>query len=906
MFNNLSIHKKSIPELLAYLDTSEKGLTNSQLGILRQKYGFNLIPEKKKGLLFFRFAKNLVNLFALLLWLASFLALIGEILEPGQGMLFIAIALVAVIFINALFIFYREYKAERTLEAFKTLMPPKAIVVRDSKEQIIFANELLPGDLILLSEGDKIPADAILIEANALKVNNSSLTGESEPQLRSLKPTHENIMESRNVVFSGTIVSAGNGKAIVFSTGEHTELGKIAKTTLEIAPVTTPLHRELQYFIKIITILAVFLGVCFFITGFFVGNTFWMNLIFAIGIIVANVPEGLLPTVTLALSMASLSMAKKNVLVKSLESVETLGSTTVICTDKTGTLTTGEMQVKSVYLNLSNTPSRQIDLKEKSDSFQKLFDIITLCNNASLINEPSGVIAVGDPTETAMLLFAHQFINVQEIRKIHKREYEIPFDSKIKKMITVNSFGSERLALLKGAPEILLKNCSMILLNGEGVQLTPDKRYKIEQQINDYANAGGRIIALAYKITASEIVESSLLENGYIFVGLINMYDPPRPGVTEAVSKCHQAGIKVLVFSGDHPLTVKSISQEVKIVSDKDPSIIMGDDINKMSHTELINILKLNDIVFARTSPAQKLRIVLSLQQQGHVVAVTGDGVNDAPALKRADIGIAMGKSGTDVAKEAADMILMDDHFATIVYAIEQGRRIYDNIKKFIAYILTSNIPEIVPFIAFVLFKIPLSLTIILILVIDLGTDLLPAIGLGQERSETDVMKNPPRNRNERLLTGKLLFMSYGIVGMLQALAGFFAYFYVLLSGGWTWGQHLAYSNPLYQEGITAYFFSIIIVQIANVLACRTRRQSALQMNFFSNRLLLLGIAVELLIGCFIVYTPFAHTVFNTHSLSIFELSLSLPFAFIIYFGDEIRKYYLRKDNYFVKKYLTW
>lgn len=892
-----SVHKKSISELFAELDTSHHGLNDVQIAE-RQAQGKNRITEKKKKPLILRFGKHLINQFAILLWVGALLSFFGEYFSPGEGMLSIGIALLAVVFLNAMFTFWQEAKVENAMAAFKNMIPPKARVVRSGKEIEIFAEDLVPGDLLILSEGDKIPADARLIEINALKVNNASLTGESEPQLRSLEPTSNNPLDSRNMIFSGTLVSAGSGKAIIIAIGDNTVLGKIARTTIDTKDVDSPLKKEIAHFIKIISSIAISLGILFFIVGFFIGNPFWGNLIFAIGIIVANVPEGLLPTVTLALSLASQKMAKKNALIKTLESVETLGSTTVICTDKTGTLTQNEMTVTNLFIGLKD----YVDWKEINEKdFNRAVRISVLCNNASISKYKNQDVLIGDPTETALLQFANDYkgSNVDWLRQDWQRTLEIPFSSETKEMITVHNNSGRLVAYRKGAAEVIINNCDKISINGRIKTFTNEHKELIKKQNIYYANSGKRVLGLAYKHISTEREHN---QKNYVFIGLAAMYDPPRPEVKAAVKTCKDAGIKIIVISGDHPLTVGAIAKEVGIVNN--PVLITGDQLNEMSHTALKELLVKDQLIFARTSPQDKMRIVSALQELDNIVAVTGDGVNDAPALKKADIGVAMGVSGTDVAKEAADMILMDDNFSTIVSAVEEGRVIFSNIKKFIAYILTSNIPEILPFIAFVLLGIPLPLTVVLILAIDLGTDLLPALGLATETAENDVMKQKPRNRKERLLSNNLLFMSYGIIGMIQAAAGFTAYFYVLFKNGWQWGQELAFNNPVYQQAIGAFFFSIIICQIADVLICKTRRQSLFTKGI--NKLMTLGIIVELLIGFIILYTSVGNAIFNTAPITWQALLMGIPFAIFIIVFDEIRKYLVRHNNAFVKKYLVW
>jgi len=793
--------KISLEELYLQVKSSKDGLSDIESKARLETYGANIIEEKDKVSVIFKFLRQFTNFFAILLMVGSVLAFFAEYLIPGQGNLYIGIALFAVVILNAVFTFIQEYQSEKIMESFKSMMPVKIQVLRDGERTEILAKDVVPGDVIFLSEGDKIPVDGRLIEQHNLKVDNSSLTGESEPQLRSLECTHENILESRNMVFSGTLVQSGTGRAIVYATGMNTQIGKIAKLTKETKTQLSPMRKELNHFIKIISTIAIILGVLFFLISIAIGNYFMSSLIFAIGIIVANVPEGLLPTVTLALSMASKRMAKKNALIKNLESVETLGSTTVICTDKTGTITQNKMFVNSFFLNMQEL--NHSENFSKVDGFDKLMGVSVLCNNSRL--DESGKKYFGDPTEGALLLFASVYANIKKMNLEHPRLDEDPFCSKTKCMITINEYKDAKFSYLKGAPEVVLDKCKHMLLNNHMQPLKANSKSIIETHYKRMASRGERVLGLAYKI-------HSELEDDFVFLGLVGIIDPPRPEIPGAIAKCKEAGIKVIMITGDYSLTAEAIAKEVGILrKDGKNIIITGQELEKMSDDDLREILKKENLIFARTSPIQKLKIVQALQANGEVVAVTGDGVNDAPALKNADIGIAMGIMGTEVSKEASNMVLLDDNFATIVAAVEEGRTIYANIKKFIAYILTSNVPEILPFIAFVLLGIPLPLTVILILAIDLGTDILPALALGSEKAESDVMKQPPRSRKERLLTRQLLTNSYGIIGMLQAAGGFFAYFYVLYSGGWTFGTQLAITDPLYLKAVTAFFVSIVI-----------------------------------------------------------------------------------------------
>lgn len=897
------LHLQSKQQLYKLLQSQSSGLSNQQLAEKTKQYSANVISDKKRHSYLLQFCKHLFNLFAILLWVGAILAFIAEKLEPGEGMLFIAIALVTVVFLNAGFTFFQEFKANKAMNAFKHLLPSQSKVIRNGQADVILSANILPGDILILEEGDKVPADAIILEANELKVDNAALTGESIPVLRSEKPSAEKYEDSDNVIFSGTVVSSGTGKAIVFATGEQTKIGKIASLTLHTEAALTPIRVELNRFVKIITWIAIVLGFMFFAIGYAIGNPFWTNLIFAIGIIVANVPEGLLPTVTLSLSIAAQRLAKKKVLIRNLESVETLGSTSVICSDKTGTITTGHMTVKSLFVGMQHYKPEEI--KSFAD-YEKILMVSLLCNNASMVHKDNQPLIIGDHTEKAILSFAAEQTSLNDFRKQYKRLGEIPFNSTRKTMVTLHEKAGQKSLLKKGAAEQVLKSCQQLLTSNGPETLSLQQHEQIEKQINAYASQGQRVLALAYKPT--DITDISESTNGdYIFIGLISMYDPPRKQVYHSIDEAKLAGIHMIMVSGDHPLTVKAIAQEIGLGDDK-TSMITGKDLDAMDDTALEDALnqKPGSYHFARVMPEQKLRVVKALQSQGRVVSVTGDGVNDAPALKRADIGIAMGMAGTDVAKDAADMILMDDDFSAIVNAIKEGRTIFENIKKFIAYILTSNIPEILPFIAFVLLSIPLPLTVLLILAIDLGTDIVPALGLGQESPENDVMHRPPRKLSERLFTGKLLFMSYGIVGLVQAMAGFTAYFYVLYSNGWQWGELLAYNDPLYATAISAYFFSIIIVQIADVLICRTRRQSVFSKGVFSNKLINIGILFELVLGLCIIYLPACNHVFNTRPLTFTQLFISVPFTLLIFFSDEYRKYLVRRGNQFVEKYLTW
>lgn len=891
-------HNIPLDKLLELLSTNMNGLTTPHANQHRAQFGANVLVVKKPKPEIVKFLLQFKNYFAVLLLFGSLLAFLAEDIDPGQGNIYIAYALLSVVFLNAIFTYLQERHNEHIMESFQNMLPQMVNVLRDNQTVNIKAIDVVVGDILLLNEGDRVCADARLLEHNQLKVDMSSLTGESEPQLRNLYPTHKDLIKSRNMVLSGTLVQSGNGKAVICSTGMNTQFGQVIKLTKETEQTETPIRKELRHFIRIIGLIAIVLGVSFFLISVAMGKGQIASLIFAIGIIVANVPEGLLPTVTLSLSMASQRMAGKNALIKNLESVETLGSTTVICTDKTGTLTQNRISVNSLILNNLQFSSQDRNILAQT-GYQQLFEVMTLCNNAQLINGSY----CGDPTEGALLSYIERLTGIDTDSRTN-RVSELPFDSINKRMITINKIDlqSNYHALLKGAPETVLDKCGFYLDKGESTPLTDSARLVIVNDFKKMALRGERVLAFAAKTIPIPKLND---EADFVFIGLVGMLDPARPEVPDAIKRCHDAGIKLIMITGDYSITAESIARQIGLIKG-DGCTIIGGDLTKMSAKEFAILLSKPEIIFARTSPSQKLQIVNALQQQGEVVCVTGDGVNDAPALKNADIGVAMGITGTDVAKEASNMVLMDDNFATIVSAVEEGRTIFENIKKFIAYILTSNVPEILPFIAYVVLDFPLALTVVLILAIDLGTDVIPALGLGAEQPESDVMRRPPRPRAERLLSRNMLIMSYGIVGMLQAIAGFFSFFVVLFNGGWQWGDALASNDILYRTAVTAFFASIIFCQIADVIICRTRRQSLLTVGILSNRLVLLGIASELTLLALISYLPIANQFFSTQPLQLWQLLLSVPFALLIIVADEIRRHFVRRGNVFVLKWLTW
>ncbi len=902
-----------IEQIYAELGTDEKGLSEEAAVKRLERFGPNVLKQVRGKPLIVRFTGNLTNMLALLLWAGGGLSFIADMPELGW-------AIFCVIIINAVFSFWQEYKAERALDALKRLLPRTTRVLRNGMEREVPATTLVPGDIILLEEGDAVPADARLIEASGMRIDNSTLTGESKPIHKTAEAVTRGMnflwAELPNLVFAGTTVSSGAGKAAVIATGMHTEIGRIASLTQELKDEKSPLQLEIEKVTRIVTIIAVTMGVLFFMVGTFVGKLgFAAAFLFAIGIIVANVPEGLLPTVSLSLAMAVQRMAKKNVLVKRLSSVETLGCTTVICTDKTGTLTTNEMTVTKLWVNgnmlevsgtryepagnfhMQGVPLSQEEMR--GHGLYQLFDVCALCNNSSLVPPRTAGdqwSILGDPTEGAMLVVAAKSgIDVAARIAALPRIGHLPFESVRKRMSTINRIDGTTVALVKGAPAETLDVCAQILINGHVEPLTAALRADILSHNDIMAGEGLRVLCIAKRsLDFSEGFSVENTEKDLVFVGLIGMMDPPRPEVPAALEKCRRAGIKTIMITGDYGLTALAIARKIGLVRTDDPRVVTGHELANANDAMLKEMLG-KEVLFARVSPEHKMRIVAALKDQGEVVAVTGDGVNDAPALKKADIGVAMGKRGSDVAKEAAAMILIDDNFASIVSAIEEGRAVYANIKKFVTYIFASNIPEVIPFIAFVLFKIPLPLTVMQILAVDLGTDLVPALGLGTEPPERGIMDHPPRAQNKRLLDLPLLLRAYCFLGPIEAALSLAGFFFIYWQTGWRPGMAMADSGPLYTAATTMTLAGIVASQVGNVFACRTDRESVFRSGLLSNKLVLWGIAAELAILALLIYTPLLQRIFGLAPLDFREWMILASFAPAILLLEESRKWLMRR-----------
>ena len=916
-------------KVFSALGTSAAGLSAQEAEARQQRYGKNVIQSGKKKSVVLVFLSNFTHMMAVLLWVAGIIAFAAGMPELG-----IAVWLVNVI--NGCFSFWQESKADKATEALKKMLPSYVNVIRDGQEQKVLAEDLVPGDVLTLEEGDKVPADGRVVRSSDLQVDQSTLTGESNPVRKTADAVlEENLTnaEMPNLVFEGTSVSEGNGRVVVTQTGMATEFGKIASLTQNMEQKESPLQRQLDHLTKQITVFALCMGVAFFLLDvLFVHNGLAASFIFALGMVVAFIPEGLLPTVTLSLAMAVQRMSKRNALVKSLSSVEALGSTSVICTDKTGTLTQNEMTVNHLW-----TPAREYEVTgvgyapkgevradgkayaaADDEDLRLLLEGGALCSNARLLppEEDGGRYTVlGDPTEACLLVSAQKAgLDPKEVERRMPRVRELPFESRRKRMSTIHQLeepidGATRVAFTKGAPNEVVRLSTKVRVNGEVVPMTDSLRSTIMNANDSYAADGLRVLAVAYRpIHRDEPgVPASMsqytpddIEKDLTFVGLEVMQDPPRPEVAAAVAECRRAGIRVIMITGDYGLTAVSIARKIGIVKGAHPKVFSGLELEKTSDEELRRALK-GEVVFARMAPEQKLRVVENLQAMGEVVAVTGDGVNDSPALKKADIGVAMGVTGTDVAKEAADMILTDDNFASIVHAVEEGRAVYANIRKFMLYILNSNVPEAVPSAVYLLSggAVPLPLTTMQILTIDLGTDMLPALGLGSEPPEKDVMNRPPRDPHEHLLNKEVMrkaFLWYGLLGAAASLA---AFVFAQVQAGWHMGAVMfgvgKDLDPTYVRATTMALAAIVFTQIGEVMNCRTELASVFSVGLFSNRQVNKGILFEVALIVFLTVFPPFQGVFHTCPLGLADYGFLVLLPPIVLALEEGRKAIVRR-----------
>jgi magnesium-transporting ATPase (P-type) len=1111
-------HKLSIEEVVAKYDTHlALGLSKDLAKIRLMRNGPNTLTPPKPTSELTKFVKHLFSGFSNLLWVGTILCLTAYGISRHIDHVILGVVLALVVIVTGLFSYYQERKSSRIMDSFKKLVPAKATVIRDGEKDTVDASDLVVGDLIEVNAGDRVPADIRIVKSQQLRVDNSSLTGESEPQSRSPQKTSDNPLETKNLAFYSTNCIDGWGQGIVVATGDRTMMGHIAGLTASLESNETPIALEISHFIKLITTTSCIIGGIFFILALANGYHWLDAVIFLIGIIVANVPEGLLATVTVCLTLTASKMANRHCLVKNLEAVETLGSTSVICSDKTGTLTKNIMTVSHCWYDnhmfkCEVHDSRRIRLRDtRSLAWHCLTRAAKLCSKARFRPNQGRIpirrrLTTGDASESAILKWLEsEFGNVVEFRDRQKKVAEIPFNSTNKYAVAIyditehrrlthqlaaqlralhsrsrsrssslsrsltgargkrkagkraghneqpkkspamkqtkllglelgknlnkstlasvgmgSSSSSSRLGsttssgerpgsatsagggrrrrnnsggtggrlsrqrhlrsqqqfhmgdeiawavpneldridhncryllVMKGAPERVLERCDTILCSNEVKSLDANMRESFMRAYESMGGLGERVIGFADLPLSNsqysgekfkfDVDQPNFPLKGLRFLGLVSMIDPPRASVPDAVAQCREAGIRIIMITGDHPITAQAIARSVGIISDSsetvadvarrlnqpvemtDPrlaqaAIVHGGELREMSPQQLDELLQwYPEVVFARTSPQQKLIIVEACQRAGAIVAVTGDGVNDSPALKKADIGIAMGVNGSDVSKQAADMILMDDNFASIVHGIEEGRLIFDNLKKSIAYTITSNVPELLPFLVYIIVGVPLALSTVCILLIDLVTDMLPAISLAYEKAESDIMRRKPRNpKTERLVNMKLISLAYGQIGVLQAAAGFFTYFIVYNENGWkperlvglreqwdsknvtslkdSFDREWSYEErkKLEYVGQTAFFVTIVVLQWGDLIISKTRKLSIFQQGM-DNHVLNFGLIFETVVTAMLVYIP-GMSMLNLSPISGYCWLLGLPFTVFTIIYDEIRKLLIR------------
>jgi calcium-translocating P-type ATPase len=892
----------SVPDALAALSTSSDGLDADESARRLLTNGPNAFPSPKQNSLVLEFLAQFANMFAVLLVVASGLTFATYLLTAPRNTanLDLAFGILGVVFLNSFIGFFQEHAAERTAQALQAMVPHSARVLRLGELVEIPAEQLVVGDVVVLEAGDTISADCRLIEAFGLSVEMAALTGESQPLSRRPEPVSQDgpPLEASNCLFTGTSVSSGTGKAVVFATGLRTEFGRIYRLTAELPRETSPLQRQVSHMARRVAIVAIIAGVLLFAIRVMTGNPASLSFVFALGVMVALVPEGLPATLSVSLAIGVRRMASRHALIKRLVVVETLGSTTVICTDKTGTITNGEMTLLEIFesghnhsvTGLGYAPEGEV---EDSDKVVNVLRIGALCSDARLLapTEGRGWRILGDSTEGAILVAATKAgVDIAGELLRTPRVGDFPFDADRKIMTTLHQVGDGVEAFVKGSPQALIERCSAVQWDGRVVPLSPELRQQIERANDAMANSALRVLAIATRKVDSSHVDQEVAEHGLTLLGLVGMVDPPRAEVAQAVTDCHRAGIAIFMVTGDYGLTAEAIARRVGIVQSSTVRVVTGSDLDAMSEDELVATLRAKDeVIFARVRPEHKLRIVLALKNLGEIVVVTGDGANDAPALKSASVGVAMNVGGTDVARAAAEMLLLDDSFASIVSSIELGRAVYQNIRRFLVYLFSHNLAELAPILVAAFVGFPLvPLSALQVLAIDLGSDVLPALALGAEAPERDTMNRPPRSSSEHLFSSEVV-RRFMFLGAIESVGVVFAFFWRIHTA------HLAFSgftssNPTYREALTMTQAGIVVSQFFNSFAVRTDRVSVFRIGVFSNPPLIAAGAFGLAFVSGVSYVPFLQRVFNTAALRVSDWLILIGFGAMLLVADEIRK----------------
>jgi Ca2+-transporting ATPase len=907
-------HAIEVEEVLKALNTSENGLTQEEVQKRLQEYGPNELKKEKRKSPIMLFLEQFADILIIILLIAMFLSIGIAVIQNTMEEIYEAIVIFAIVIASAGLGFIEEYRSEKAIEALKKMTAPTAMVIRDGKEVKVQASEIVPGDIILLYTGDKVPADGRLIEAINLKMDEAPLTGESTPVNKDIVslPESTGLSDRMNMVFTGTAVVYGRGKAVVTSTGMNTEFGKIAKMVQVTEEEETPLEKRMASVGKWLGILCVAICLLVAAVGIIVKGEEPLHMVmWGVSLAVAAVPEALPAIVTGALAVGVYRMAKVNSIVRKLPAVETLGCTSVICSDKTGTMTKGEMTVQRIYVNdklikvsgVGYAPEGEFIFEDKKidpaneDELVTLLKIATLCNDAKLEKVGDRWTIKGDPTEGALVVAAAKAgLWKEELEKENPRIGEVPFSSERKRMTTVHlASGKRKIAFVKGAPEIVLERCTKILKNGKIRKITEEDRTKILKINEAMAKQALRNLGFAFK----ELPESTekfdeKIEKDLTFVALMGMIDPPREEVKEAIYICRKAGIRVVMVTGDHKLTAVAVAKELNLLgeNEEEGKVLTGEDMDKLSDEQLTEIVE-NIVIYARVSPEHKMRIVKAWKARGYIVAMTGDGVNDAPALKLSDIGVAMGITGTEVTKEASDMVLADDNFASIVKAVKEGREIYDNIKKYLTYLLRCNIMEILvmfivmitcPAVQFALGEgvepPAIALTTIQILWVNLTTDGLPALALGVDPGDPDLMERKPRAPNESVFTRDVKMYLTAIPILMTALLIFGYYMF----RPWE-------SEHQLMEARTQLFTAMVLMELVNALSARSLKYTIFKVGVFKNKFLWLAILSSLGLQLIVLYTPPLQTLFDVRTPEPIDWAVALAFAATTFAVLELGKY---------------
>ena len=903
-------HGKTAEQALSELNVTIKGLTNQQAQERLAQYGPNELKKEKGKSPLKLLLGQFTDILMIILLIATGLSIVvGEATD--------AIIILAIVIASAALGFTQEYRSEKAVEALKKMTSPTASVLRDGKEVRIPAVELVPGDIILLYTGDKIPADGRLIEAFTMKTDEAPLTGESSAVNKSALelPEQTQLNDRKNMVFTGTVVVYGRGKAVVTTSGMNTEFGKIAQMVQAAPQEKTPLERRLSNVGKWIGILALVIAVSVGVIGIFVEQRPILEMIlWSISLAVAAVPEALPAIVTGALAIGMYRMAKVSAIVKRLPAVETLGSTSVICSDKTGTMTKGEMTVRRIYVNqqtikvtgIGYAPEGEFQVEDNKvapdENLKTLLKVAVLCNDSGLEQDSQTRkwLVKGDPTEGALVVTAEKAgLSKEELEEQEPRVFEVPFSSERKRMTTIHTKDGKRIAYMKGAPEMVIERCSKIAFDGKVQPFTKENKTKHFKVTETLALQALRNLAFAYKELPSGTEEfKEEMEEDFVFVGIMSMIDPPRPEVKDAIAICRKAGIRVVMITGDHKLTATAVGKELNLLDEKDLTscVLTGQDLEQMSDEQLADIVE-RVVIYARVAPEHKVRIVKAWKQKDQIVAMTGDGVNDAPALKMSDIGVAMGISGTEVSKEAADMILADDNFASIVKAVREGREIFDNIKKYLTYLLQCNIMEIlvmffavvsVPYIARItpgsdaglISDAAIALTAVQILWMNLVTDGLPAIALGVDPGDPDLMDRKPRKPNESIFSKdvKVYLTAIPIIMTVLLLMAYYSHL------PWTSSFHLL-------EARTQLLTAMIVIQLVIALSMRSLKYPVFKVGPFKNKYLWYAIASSFALQLVILYVPGLQSLFDVHMPELIDWAIAALFGAIVFATIEIGKW---------------